>query len=209
MKAEINDEIPGARSLLSRRVRLDSPYELYTAEAAEFAVWANARRSGVNGAAQRSNSRKHSQTSADSARSAKQHATHKAIETYRGFVYPWSMDHVGHMNVQFYTAPFDEATWHFLAELGISPRFMKEHGRAAVAADQRTQYKREVVAGTLLHISTELLALGKKSIRFVHRMYDSETGDEVAVTELVGVYFDTAARSRPTCRPSFANGPRA
>ena len=120
---------------------------------------------------------------------------YKAIETYRGFVYPWSMDHVGHMNVQFYTARFDEATWHFLAQLGISPRFMKEHGRAAVAADQRTQYKREVVAGTLLHISTELLALGKKSIRFVHRMYDSETGDEVAVTELVGVYFDTAARS--------------
>jgi acyl-CoA thioester hydrolase len=120
--------------------------------------------------------------------------TYQSIETYRGFVYPWSMDHVGHMNVQFYTGRFDEATWHFLARLGISPAFMKQNGRAAVAADQRTQYKREVTAGTLLHICTELLALGNKSIRFIHRMYDSESGDEIAVTELVGVYFDTAAR---------------
>ena len=23
-------------------------------------------------------------------------------ETYRGFVYPWEMDHIGHMNVRFY-----------------------------------------------------------------------------------------------------------
>lgn len=32
------------------------------------------------------------------------------IKSCRGFVYPWQMDHVGHMNVQFYTARFDEAT---------------------------------------------------------------------------------------------------
>ena len=118
-----------------------------------------------------------------------------AIETYRGVVYPWNVDHVGHMNVQFYTARFDEATWHFLARLGLTPTFLRESGRAAVAADQRTQYRREVVAGTLLHVSTELLSVGRSSVRFVHRMFDSETGDEVASTELVGVYFDTARRA--------------
>lgn len=64
-----------------------------------------------------------------------------------------------------------------------------------MAADQRTQYRREVLAGTLLHISTELLEVGRKSIRFVHRMYDSETDEEVAVRELVGVNFDTSRRS--------------
>jgi acyl-CoA thioester hydrolase len=117
------------------------------------------------------------------------------IETYRGFVYPWTIDHVGHMNVQFYTARFDEATWHFLARLGLTPTFLKQHGRAAVAADQRTSYRREVLAGSLLHVTSELLALGRTSIRFVHRMYDSETGAEVATTELVGVYFDLERRS--------------
>lgn len=119
---------------------------------------------------------------------------YRSMETYRGVVYPWSIDHMGHMNVASYTARFDEATWHFLANLGLTPSFLKESGRGAVAADQKTQYKREVLAGTLLHISSELRQLGHKSIHFVHRMYDSETNEEVATTELVGVYFDIAQR---------------
>ena len=120
---------------------------------------------------------------------------YRRIETFRGVVYPWTIDHVGHMNVQFYTARFDEATWHFLARLGLPPRFLRERDRAMVAADQRTQYRREVLAGTLLHVTTELLEVGRKSIRFLHRMYDSETEEEVATTELVGVYFDTVQRT--------------
>jgi acyl-CoA thioester hydrolase len=126
---------------------------------------------------------------------------YRPFETYRGFVYPWSMDHVGHMNVQFYTARFDEATWHFLARLGLTPRYLREQGRAAVAVDQRTQYRREVVAGTLLHVETELLEVGRKSVRFRHRMYDSETHEEVASTELVGVYFDTERRTSDELPP--------
>ena len=117
------------------------------------------------------------------------------IETYRGVVYPWMIDHVGHMNVQFYTARFDEATWQFLAQLGLTPSFLTRSHRSAVAVDQRTQYKREVVAGSLVHVVSELLSLGRTSIRFVHRMYDSETDEQVAETELVGVYFDTDIRA--------------
>jgi acyl-CoA thioester hydrolase len=119
---------------------------------------------------------------------------YRSIETYRGVVYPWSMDHVGHMNVASYTARFDEATWHFLGRVGLTPSFLKRAGRSAVAADQKTQYKREVLSGTLLHITTELREVGRKSIRFVHHMYDSETNEEVATTELVGVYFDLERR---------------
>jgi len=119
---------------------------------------------------------------------------YRPIETYRGVVYPWSIDHVGHMNVASYTARFDEATWHFLGALGLTPEFMKANNRSAVAADQRTQYKREVLAGSLLHITSELRELGRKSIRFAHTMYDSSTGQVVATTELVGVYFDLERR---------------
>ena len=42
------------------------------------------------------------------------------IETYRGVVRPHHLDHMGHMNVQWYTAKFDEATWHFFSLLGLS-----------------------------------------------------------------------------------------
>jgi len=117
------------------------------------------------------------------------------IETYRGVVYPWTIDQVGHMNVQFYTARFDEASWQFLAQMGLTPAFLKRSHRSAVAVDQRTQYRRELVAGSLVHIATELVSLGHTSIRFVHHMYDSETGEEVATSELVGVYFDIDVRA--------------
>ena len=30
------------------------------------------------------------------------------VETYRGAVYPWHCDHVGHMNVMWYVGKFDE-----------------------------------------------------------------------------------------------------
>lgn len=117
-----------------------------------------------------------------------------ALETYRGAVYPWQMDHMDHMNVQFYTARFDEATWHFFGALGMGARYFKEQRRGMAALEQRTLYKRELHAGALIRITSELLEIKPKTMRFVHRMYDTENGEEVASTELVGAHIDTDAR---------------
>jgi len=116
------------------------------------------------------------------------------LETYRGVVYPWQLDHIGHMNVQFYTARFDEATWHFFASIGITPTYLKANGRGMAAVDQHTRYLRELHAGALIRITSELLEMKPKTVRFKHRMYDAETGEEVAVTELVGAHIDSEAR---------------
>lgn len=120
--------------------------------------------------------------------------SHPAIETYRGFVYPWVIDHIGHMNVQSYTGRFDEASWHFLAHLGLTPRFLKENSRGLVALDQRTQYKLEVLAGSLLDIRTHLLEVKARTLRYVHTMRNSESGEDVANTELLIAFIDTIAR---------------
>ena len=117
-----------------------------------------------------------------------------AIETYRGVVYPWQMDHMDHMNVQFYTARFDEATWHLFSALGMSANYFKANRRGMAALEQRTLYKRELHAGALIRITSELLEAKPKTIRFLHRMYDSESGEEVATSELVGAHIDTDAR---------------
>ncbi len=116
------------------------------------------------------------------------------IETYRGFVYPWQMDHIGHMNVQFYAAKFDEGTWHFLAYLGLTPSYLRDNRRGMVAVDQRTLYKREVLAGSLLVVKTKLLEMNKKSLKYIHVMIDAETGEEVASTELTGVHINSELR---------------
>jgi acyl-CoA thioester hydrolase len=116
------------------------------------------------------------------------------IETYRGVVYPWQMDHMDHMNVQFYTARFDEATWHLFAALGMSTGYFRQNKRGMAALEQRTLYKKELHAGDLIRISSELLEAKPKTIRFMHRMYNTESGEEVATTELVGAHIDTDAR---------------
>jgi acyl-CoA thioester hydrolase len=98
------------------------------------------------------------------------------------------------MNVQFYTARFDEATWHLFAALGMTTSYFKANRRGMAALDQRTLYKRELHAGALIRITSELLEMKPKTIRFLHRMYDTENEEEVATTELVGAHIDTDAR---------------
>ncbi len=120
--------------------------------------------------------------------------TARQFETYRGFVYPWCIDHVGHMNVQSYVARFDEASWHFLARIGLTPSFLAAQNRGLVALDQRIQYRREVLPGSLLDVATELLELRSKTLRYLHRMRNSETAEEVASMELVVGYLDKVAR---------------
>ncbi len=116
------------------------------------------------------------------------------LETYRGVVYPWHIDQIGHMNVQFYTARFDEATWHFFAAIGITPGYLKVNGRGMAAVDQHTRYLQELHAGALIRITSELLEIKSKTVRFRHHMYDAESGAEVAFTDLVGVHVDIATR---------------
>lgn len=116
------------------------------------------------------------------------------FDTYRGFVYPWCIDHMGHMNVQSYVARFDEASWHFVARLGLTPSFLQARNCGLVALDQRIQYRREVLQGSLLEVRTVLVSLGDKTLRYVHRMRDTETEEDVASMDLLVAYLDKATR---------------
>lgn len=114
--------------------------------------------------------------------------------TYRGTVYPWHCDHVGHMNVMWYVGKFDEATWQFFNLLGLTPSYLRAAGRGMAAVDQHICYLQEVRAGDVVSVRTTLLEIKAKSIRFVHEMTNDETGAVVAHTTLKGVHMDTAAR---------------
>ncbi|MFJ1707430.1 acyl-CoA thioesterase [Kitasatospora sp. NPDC088346] len=114
--------------------------------------------------------------------------------TYQGTVYPWHCDHMGHMNVMWYVGKFDEATWHLLAGLGITPSYLRDRNRGMVAVDQRISYRQEVRAGDLVVVRSAVLEVHSKVIRFVHRMENAETGEVVAVTVLTGVHLDRETR---------------
>lgn len=116
------------------------------------------------------------------------------IETYRGVVYPAQLDHIGHMNVQYYTSKFDEATWHLFAKIGITPGYIRGQKKGMVAVEQHIKYKSEVLAGDLLVIKSHVLEMREKVIRFEHVMYNTETNNEVATCELTGVHIDREIR---------------
>ena len=114
--------------------------------------------------------------------------------TYRGTVYPWQCDHVGHMNVMWYVGKFDEATWQFFHALGLSPSYLRAAQRGMAAVDQHIQYKRELKAGDVVTIRSKILEIEGKKIRFRHEMTNGDTGEVAAVTTLLGVHMDTHAR---------------
>ena len=116
------------------------------------------------------------------------------IETYRGVVYPWHCDHMGHMNVMWYVGKFDEATWHLFTHLGITPSFMRERQRGMAAVEQRISYLSELHAGDTVAIRTGVTSVSAKTIKFFHEMRNAETDTLAAVTLLTGVHIDTSAR---------------
>jgi acyl-CoA thioester hydrolase len=114
--------------------------------------------------------------------------------TYRGTVYPWQCDHVGHMNIMWYVGKFDEANWNLFARIGLTPTYLRETGRGMAAVQQNISYKRELLAGDIVEVKSVLLEVGVKSIRFCHEMRNAETGEIAATCEITGVYIDRQAR---------------
>jgi len=114
--------------------------------------------------------------------------------TYRGTVYPWQCDHVGHMNVMWYVEKFDEATWQFFNMLGLTPSFLRTAKRGMAAVDQHISYLQELRAGDVVTVRTALLEVKEKSIRFVHQMTNDESNEVVARTTLKAVHTDTEDR---------------
>jgi len=116
------------------------------------------------------------------------------IETYRGAVYPWHCDHMGHMNVMWYVGKFDEATWNLFAEMGITAAFLKEHHRGMAAVQQNITYKRELLVGSTVAVRSAFLEVRDKVAKFVHEMRNAHTGEISAICVLTGVSMDSRTR---------------
>jgi acyl-CoA thioester hydrolase len=116
------------------------------------------------------------------------------IPTYQGVVYPWHCDHMGHMNVMWYVGKFDEVTWQLFAHLGLTPSVLRDHQRGMAAVQQEITYQQELRAGDLLSISSRVLEIREKVLRFQHDMHNQETGAIAATTTITGVYLDLQRR---------------
>jgi acyl-CoA thioester hydrolase len=116
------------------------------------------------------------------------------IETYRGAIYPWHCDHMGHMNVMWYVGKFDEATWNLFAEMGVTTAFLKANSRGMAAVQQNITYKRELHAGETVIVRSTFLEVREKLARFVHEMRNAVSGEISAICVLTGVHIDSQTR---------------
>ncbi len=114
--------------------------------------------------------------------------------TYRGVVYPWHCDHMGHMNVMWYVGKFDEATWNLFASIGITPAYIRQQKYGMAAVQQNIAYKEELNAGDVIVVRSQILEVREKVIRFQHELMNDETGEVAAVCELTAVHLNLQTR---------------
>jgi len=107
------------------------------------------------------------------------------VETFRGVVFPWHCDAMGHMSVQHQVPLLDNAVYHLLGFFG--PVAGQADGRHAGWADvsHEIRYLHELVAGDLLVLHSGIVSVGRTSIR--HRTTLSRRPDAMPCTILEGV----------------------
>ena len=118
----------------------------------------------------------------------------EAIVTYRGVVYPSQCDHMGHMNVMWYVGKFDEATWHLMAAIGVTPSYMRETRNGMAGVAQNITYKRELYAGDLIEIRSRFVSVAERKTVFVHEMRNAERDEVAALCELTAVHLSLQSR---------------
>ncbi len=124
----------------------------------------------------------------------------RRIETFRGVVYPWFCDFMGHMNTQFYCQLFDGATLHFLAEIAKRSDLQKAEC-GWVDLRQVIEYKHEIRSGELLVIRTQMTKLGNSSLGFLHELRDTDSETLRATSEHVVALFSLTQRKSTPLGP--------
>ena len=114
--------------------------------------------------------------------------------TYRGTVQRWHCDHMDHMNVMWYVGKFDEATWNLFAGLGVTAAYLRDRNMGMAAVQQNITYRRELMAGEVVTVTSRVLEVRDKLIRFLHEMRNGDTGEVAALCELTAVHIDRAIR---------------
>ena len=114
----------------------------------------------------------------------------KGIITYRGTVYPWQCDHMGHMNIMWYAGKFDEANWNLFHAIGLTPSYLRANPVGMAGVQQNIAYKQELFPGDVVEVRSHLLEVRDKGIRFQHAMHNIERDEVAAVCDLTAVHLD-------------------
>ena len=119
------------------------------------------------------------------------------IISFRGLVYPAQCDAMGHMNVQYYTAVFDQAMWHLVFALGFHPSWVTDRREGWADVRYEIDFRQELRVGQLFYAESAVVKVGNASLVTLHRMVEAESRKIAAEAKITSVYFDLARRTSP------------
>jgi acyl-CoA thioester hydrolase len=93
-----------------------------------------------------------------------------------------------------YVGKFDEATWNFFSDVGLTRAYMDVNDRGMAAVEQVINYKKELMAGDTVAVHSAVVELKDKVLRFSHDMRNAQSGEVAATTLLTAVFLDRTAR---------------
>jgi acyl-CoA thioester hydrolase len=118
--------------------------------------------------------------------------------TFVGTVYPYQLDHMGHVNVQFYVGLFDQASWGFFTWMGLNAARIARERVGMAALVQENRFHAELHPGESLEVWTRVLAISRQTVRYQHEMFRRDDETLVASSELVAACLDLdSRRARP------------
>jgi acyl-CoA thioester hydrolase len=114
--------------------------------------------------------------------------------SFRGVVFPWDCDAMGHLNNKHYLGLFDQAAWHVFLALGYRAEMAAREQIGLADVHQAIAYRRELRAGQLVVVRSWLERVGTKSLTARHEMFDADDGAAVASLTSATTFFDLRER---------------
>ena len=114
--------------------------------------------------------------------------------SYEGRVESQHLDHMGHMNVMWYTHFFDRAIWNWYETFDFGVEYHTQSGLGSFALEMHTRYLVELRLGEEFQIYIRMLARNAKLFHYILFMQRSSNGDLCATEELLGITIDMSTR---------------
>ena len=114
------------------------------------------------------------------------------IESCRGSVPAWEVDHVGHFTVAYYHQRIEAAGFVVLDALGLGPASARGEGRGCVTAGCYVRYVNELRGGDIYHVQSGVLGIEESALVLGHRLFDSASGTLCTTVEQRLAHVDTS-----------------
>ncbi len=112
------------------------------------------------------------------------------IDSCRGSVAAWEVDHVGHFTVAYYHQRIEDAGFAALETLGLGPDYSRSRRRGCITTACDVRYLHELRGGDIFHVRTGVLAIEETALVFGHTLFESASGALCTTVEQRVVHAD-------------------